>query len=307
MALQRPQIAALKALGYSNRDLAWHYLKWALVIAGSGAWPASAAAPGSARAMIGLYNEFFSSRPSTSGCRSASRSRHGVGLAAAARGRAVSAVRRAVRFRRPRRCGPRRRRGIVGASSSCLAVQRPLTQARVWCCATWSVSRSDRLDVLIGIAFAVAVLLVGFGFIDVIDVLLNEQFVHEHAAGCDRLASSSRCRRGRLSAVEHLPASWTSSRFAACRFACGLGIARARWRLPAAGEAAPEPHRRTVTVACMSLPPDGLVLSTILGRILDVSPGDVLQVEVLEGMRFVRHVRVAALVDDSWASGLHGN
>ena len=33
LALQRPQIAALKALGYSNRELAWHYLKWAMIIA----------------------------------------------------------------------------------------------------------------------------------------------------------------------------------------------------------------------------------------------------------------------------------
>ena len=49
----------------------------------------------------------------------------------------------------------------------------------------------------------------------------------------------------------------------------------------------------------MSLPADGLVLSTMLGRILDVAPGDVLQVEVLEGARPVRDVPVVALVDDS--------
>ena len=30
LALQRPQIAALKALGYANAALGWHYLKWAL-------------------------------------------------------------------------------------------------------------------------------------------------------------------------------------------------------------------------------------------------------------------------------------
>ena len=29
LALQRAQIAALKALGYSNRAVAWHYVKWA--------------------------------------------------------------------------------------------------------------------------------------------------------------------------------------------------------------------------------------------------------------------------------------
>ena len=32
LALQRPQIAALKALGYANRAIGWHYLKWALAI-----------------------------------------------------------------------------------------------------------------------------------------------------------------------------------------------------------------------------------------------------------------------------------
>ena len=49
----------------------------------------------------------------------------------------------------------------------------------------------------------------------------------------------------------------------------------------------------------LSLPPDGLVLSKMLGNILGVEPGDLLQVEVLEGRRPVRDVPVAALVDDS--------
>src|SRR5690606_34426249 len=30
LALQRPQIAALKALGYDNLAVGWHHLKWAL-------------------------------------------------------------------------------------------------------------------------------------------------------------------------------------------------------------------------------------------------------------------------------------
>ena len=41
LALQRPQIAALKALGYGNRAIGWHYLKWALAI-GAGRRRASA-------------------------------------------------------------------------------------------------------------------------------------------------------------------------------------------------------------------------------------------------------------------------
>jgi putative ABC transport system permease protein len=49
----------------------------------------------------------------------------------------------------------------------------------------------------------------------------------------------------------------------------------------------------------LSLPAEGLVLSKMLGDILDVAPGQSLQVEVLEGLRPVRDVPIVALVDDS--------
>src|SRR6185295_7427440 len=59
LSLQRSQIAALKALGYANRELAWHYIKWALAIAGSGALAGVAAGAWLGSGMISLYNEFF--------------------------------------------------------------------------------------------------------------------------------------------------------------------------------------------------------------------------------------------------------
>ena len=37
LTLQRSQIAALKALGFANGAIAWHYVKWGLVIAAAGA------------------------------------------------------------------------------------------------------------------------------------------------------------------------------------------------------------------------------------------------------------------------------
>src|SRR5262249_24044612 len=48
-----------------------------------------------------------------------------------------------------------------------------------------------------------------------------------------------------------------------------------------------------------SLPPDRLVMSKMLAAALGVDPGDRVQVEVLEGARPVRLIRVAALIDDS--------
>ena len=59
LTLQRPQIAALKALGYTNAELAWHYLKWALLIAALGAALGIAAGAWLGSAMIQLYNLYF--------------------------------------------------------------------------------------------------------------------------------------------------------------------------------------------------------------------------------------------------------
>jgi putative ABC transport system permease protein len=49
----------------------------------------------------------------------------------------------------------------------------------------------------------------------------------------------------------------------------------------------------------VSVPEEGLVISRMLGDILRVSPGDLMQVEVLEGRRPTLEVPVAGLVDDS--------
>ncbi|MGH9161906.1 MAG: ABC transporter permease, partial [Vicinamibacteraceae bacterium] len=46
-------------------------------------------------------------------------------------------------------------------------------------------------------------------------------------------------------------------------------------------------------------PPEGLVLSSVLAGILGVAPGDEVTVEVMEGNRLVRRIRVAGLVDDT--------
>jgi len=48
----------------------------------------------------------------------------------------------------------------------------------------------------------------------------------------------------------------------------------------------------------VEVPPDGVVLTTKLGEVLGVTRGDLVRVEVLEGARPVRAVRVAGFVDE---------
>src|SRR5688572_28517075 len=59
LALQRPQTAALKALGYSNAAIGWHYLKWALVIGLVGVAIGIVGGAWLGRTIIDLYNKFF--------------------------------------------------------------------------------------------------------------------------------------------------------------------------------------------------------------------------------------------------------
>jgi putative ABC transport system permease protein len=177
LSLQRPQIAALKALGYSNRQLAWHYIKWALVIAGLGALAGVAAGAWLGSRMIGLYNEFFRF-PALDFHLSAGVTVLSVviSLAVAAAG-AQSAVRRAVRIPPAAAMRPetpaRYRRSVIERAWQWVRVSPAMRMI------LRNVERQPMRSAMsvIGIAFAVAVLFVGMAFIDVMNVLLNEQFV----------------------------------------------------------------------------------------------------------------------------------
>lgn len=59
VATQRSQIAALKALGYTDAAIAWHYIQLALVIAGLGVLGGLAMSVWIGRGMLGLYDEVF--------------------------------------------------------------------------------------------------------------------------------------------------------------------------------------------------------------------------------------------------------
>lgn len=56
---QREQIAALKALGYANRSVGWHYLQFALVIVGAGWLVGLLAGAVLGRSMTQVYTTFF--------------------------------------------------------------------------------------------------------------------------------------------------------------------------------------------------------------------------------------------------------
>ena len=298
LALQRQQIAALKALGYSNRELAWHYIKWGLVIAGLGAITGVALGARLGAALVTLYNEYFRfpllDYHLSPGVAVASLA---GSLAVAALG-AQGAVRHAVSIppaeaMRPE--PPARYRQSV--------FERPWRRFRPTMVTRMILRNLERqpgrtLVSVVGIAFAVAVLFVGLAFIDVMDVLIDRQF--GDAMRQDATVSFVEPRSGRATfAVEHLPGVMDVEpmRILPVRLRAGN---RSR-TLAITGLPATPLLNRVVDREghAVPLPPDGLVLSKMLGRILGVAPGELIRVEVLEGMRPVRDVPIAALVDDS--------
>ena len=171
-----------------------------------------------------------------------------VSLAVAAVG-AQSAVRRAVRIPPAEAMRPeapaRYRRSVV---------ERAWRRVRMTPATRMILRNLERQPVrsamsVIGIAFAVAVLFVGLAFIDVMNVLLNEQFVMGMRQDAMVTFVEPRSPRA-MSSVEHLPGVMDVEpiRSVPVRLRAGhRSRTLAITGLPA--DAAPQPHRRAGTVA----------------------------------------------------------
>lgn len=296
LTVQRPQIAALKALGYSNAAIGWHYLKWGIVIAALGSVLGIASGAWLGSAMIDLYNQFFRFpillyRLSGGVAVTAL----GFGLAAAALGVAV-AVRRAVAIPPAEAMRPeppaRYRTSVVERATAGRLAHASRMVLRNLERQPWRACMS-----VLGLAFAVAILFVGFVFIDVMDRLAEVQFSQIQRQDVTVSFVEPRSSRA-LHEVTALPGviGAEAVRSVPARLTFGH---RSR-RVAITGQAAAPDLSRIIDASgrAVTLPPDGLVLSKILGDALSVVPGDRITVAVLEGARPVRDVMVAALVDD---------
>jgi putative ABC transport system permease protein len=298
LALQRPQIAALKALGYSNGAVAWHYVKWALAVAAVaavigvvvGAWVGSS--------FVGIYNAFFRFPTLTYHLSLALVLLSIAGTLVIAVLGAQAAVRRAVRVPPAEAMRPeppaRYRRSVVESR------WHPLRLSFATRMIVRTIERQPvkAIASVVGIALAVAVLFVGLAFMDVMNTLIEEQFSVVMRQDATLTFAEPRSARA-VHDVAHLPGvlDVEPMRTVPVRIRAGT---RSRTLVITGLTAAPHLTRVVDRVqGPVALPPDGLVLSKMLGERLGVATGDTLRVEVLEGRRPVRDVQVAAMVDDS--------
>jgi len=150
---------------------------------------------------------------------------------------------------------------------------------------------------VIGMAFAVAILIVGFYFFDAIDYLVRVQFRTAQRDDVTITLYEPHGEQARYD-VNHLIGVLHSEPFR-------VVPARLRFehRSKRIGLQGLEPNgdlRRVVgqNFDIASIPPDGVLLTKKLAEVLCTKIGDTLQVEVLEGDRPKRRVQVAGTVDE---------
>jgi putative ABC transport system permease protein len=150
---------------------------------------------------------------------------------------------------------------------------------------------------IFGVAFAVAILMVGFVFGDAMERLIVTQFWEAERQDVTVSFVEPRSRDARH-ALRRLPGvvAVEEQRLVAGRIRSG----HVQRYVAITGVPEVPRLRRIITRdgVAVRLPPSGIVLSQMLADVLGVTAGDTVSVDVLEGHRPVRNVEVTGLVDD---------
>ena len=297
VSVQREQIAALKALGYTNRELAWHYIKLSLLIGAAGGAVGVVAGAWMGSGMTSIYNNFFRFPTLTYQLPSnVVAAGIAVSFAAATLG-ALNAVRRAASLPPAEAMRPeppaRFRRSVLERAGLARYLSAPVRMI------LRNVGRHPvrAATSVVGIAASVAMLILGTFFLDSIAVLMDVQFFviqRQDLTVSFVWPASARALHElrRMPGVLHAePMRAVPARLRAAQ--------RSRIVSLQGLVAAPELHRVVdVNGGPVRLPADGLVLSLKLAEVLGADVGDLVTVEALDGQRQTRDVKVAGIVEE---------
>ena len=304
IATQRSDIAVLKAFGYGNAAVGRHYLGFALAAVALGAVVGSAVGTWLGGQMVALYSEFFRFpqlayrlRPGLVGLAV------GVSIAGAALG-ALGAVRRAVRLppAEAMRAEPPAAFRPGWLERAGLGLILPAAGRMI----LRNIERQPLRSLFsaIGVAFAVAILVVGLFMFDGVAYLMEAQFGRTQREDLSvtfnhPLPASARFDLAHLAGVTRVePFRAVPVRFRAGHLEKEAAIMGME----------PEPRLRRIVSASgaiQPLPLEGLVLSRALAETLALGAGDMVMVEVLEGERRRIPVRIVSVVDDFIGMSAH--
>ena len=297
IALQRSQIGVLKSFGYTDRVVAWHYVKLAVAAALGGVAIGIALGVWLGHGLADIYQRFF--HMPRLAFRLSAENVLGVTLVcvAAAVSGAWPAVRHALRMPPAEAMRPE-----PPARFKPLLIER-LGYVEMLSPAVRMLFRNiERRPVraaisALAIALACALLVVGRFGLDALDRTIRVQF---EAGRRDDVQVGFYEPRGAQVKYDlaKLPGVLAVEAFRIVPARVRLGHRSKRTALY--GLSPEEELHRIVDVDghVVALPPSGVVLSAGLARILRAQPGSVITVEFLQGERRVRDVPVAAVVEE---------
>jgi putative ABC transport system permease protein len=306
ISVQREQIAALKAFGYTKFEVGLHYLTLAVLIALVGGVVGSGFGIWMGHGLAKMYTRFykfplFDYRPDLSVLLLAL----GISIGAAVVG-TLAAVRRAVRLPPAEAMRPEPPASFKPTILERSGFQALLSQASRMILRQMERRPLKALLSCFGIALAVAVLILGSFGKDSLDYIIDIQFYlaqrqDMQVTFVEPTTAEAYYEVGRLPGVlraEAFRVAPTRMRFGHRSRRVGLMGLEPEARLFRLIDA----EEKTV-----ALPDEGLLLSTKLAELLDVRVGERVTVEVLEGERPVREVPVTGLVTEFGGTNAYMN
>ena len=301
---QREQIAALKALGYGNRAISWHYMKFAVVICCAGSILGILFGFWFGRLMVASYITFFR-LPELAFHITAWVPPLAIGIgglagvvSAAGAVRSVARLAPADAMRppapRPYRQGALERVGWVRRlSTRQRMVLRGLTDRP-----------ARTLLTIAGIALAVPIIVVTLFWRDAIDFMIDVQFATADRTDLVVGFTTPVPRRAQYE-IAHLPGVLATEGYRSVPVR--LRAAHRGYRTAITGLPPDPVLRRLVDLDLRVVPPprDGLLLSGRLARRLRVQPGETVAIDVLEGKRIHAELPVAGLLNELLGIGAY--
>lgn len=304
VGIEREQIGLLKAFGYSSRDIGTHYLKLAVtailggIVLGIllGAWIGSG--------MTALYADFF----------------HFpilefhipfmvyvwafvISVASAAIG-AVSAVRKAVRTQPAEAMRPEPPADFRAGLLESLGFQRYFpTEVRM---IVRNLSRHPlkALVSALGISLSVALLFLGFYFYDAINQLITVQFGMVQLEDAEVVFNEPVAGRAKFDLLS-LPGVEAVETYRKVPVKLRFGSHTRRAALTGYESTGRMRNIVDKDLREVRLPPEGIVISKTLADSLGAMTGDTITVEVTEGARPVRKLKIADVVEEAIGLGVY--
>jgi putative ABC transport system permease protein len=303
VAVQREQIAALKANGYANRTLGLHYAKLGFLVAAAGIVLGSIGGYFLGQDVTRMYTEIFNfpvlryAVPPARVLQAA-----GVALAAAFVG-TLGAVRRVAALPPAEALRPEAPAGYRETLLERIGLGRFLSPPSRMILRNLSRRPMRTVIAVGGIAAGCALVIMGNSIRDAVVGLMDEQFGVVELQDVTVTFTEPASPRA-IHELSRLPGVTYAEPLRAVSAHVYHGQ---RSRRTALQGLLPEARLNRVVDAggrVVTLPESGLVISVSLADLLDAKPGDELLVKVLEGSRPVRRMRVAQVVDQhlgTWA------